>query len=285
MLKMIGGRPLLFVSLLLAAPASAQAQAQAAKTDGMLKNIELCNRIDRAALDTRISGCTVLIDANYGTTAAQAIAYNNRGNAYIAKGDFDRAIQDFDQSIKLNANYAKPLSNRGVALMRKGEYDGAIEAFDEAIRLKPSYANAYLNRAEAYLKKGDHARAIEDYDEAIRLNPGLDIVWHGRCWAQAVLGDLQPALEACNKALQSGINNAATYDSLGLIHLKMEQPGKAIDDYDAAVRLNPKLASALYGRGLARLKTGDKAGSDADIAAAKAIAAGVDDEFARYGVK
>jgi Tfp pilus assembly protein PilF len=278
---MIGRLTLLLALSVFATPAT----AQVAKKDGFFANIELCNRIDRATLDARISGCTVLIDAAYGTTAAQAIAYNNRGNAYIAKGDLDRAIQDFDQSIKLNANYTKPLNNRGVVLMRQGEYDRAIEAFDEAIRLKPSYANAYANRASVYLKKGDYARAVQDYDEAVRLNPGLEVVWHGRCWAQAILGELQPALEACNKALQSGINNAAAHDSLGLIHLKMEQPGVAIGDYDAALRANPKLASALYGRGLARLKTGDQAGSDADIAAAKAIAAGVGDEFTPYGVK
>src|ERR1700742_1701257 len=102
---MTGRLALLFALSVFAAPASAQVE----KKDGFFKNIELCNRIDRTTLDGRISGCTVLIDAASGTTAAQAIAYNNRGNAYIAKGDLDRAIQDFDQSIKLDANYTKPL--------------------------------------------------------------------------------------------------------------------------------------------------------------------------------
>ena len=68
-----------------------------------------------------------------------AIAYNNRGNAYAAKGDYDRAIQDFDQSIKLNPAYAKPFNNRGVAYLKKGEYDLAIKNLDEAIRLNPNY--------------------------------------------------------------------------------------------------------------------------------------------------
>lgn len=65
----------------------------------------------------------------------------------------------------------------------------------------------------------------------------------------------------------------------------MGQPAAAIDDYSAALRINPKLASALYGRGLARLRMGDQAGSDADISAAKEIAAGIGDDFARYGVQ
>src|SRR5688572_2246473 len=160
---------------------AASAAAQTAKKGNYLGNIELCNRMDRTALDARIGGCTVLIDAGYGTTAALAIAFNNRGNAYIAKGDFDRAIQDFDKSIRLDRTYTKPLNNRGVAYMKRGEHDLAIEAFDEAIRLNPDYGNAFANRAAAYLKKHDYARAAQDYDEAIRLNPQLAPVWHGRC--------------------------------------------------------------------------------------------------------
>jgi tetratricopeptide (TPR) repeat protein len=95
---------------------------------------------------------------------------------------------------------------------------------------------------------------------------------------------LQAALEDCNKVLQSWPNDAATHDSRGLIHLKMGQAGAAIDDFSSALRADPKLATALYGRGLARLKNGDKAGGDADVSAAKAIQAGIDDDFARYGV-
>ena len=44
----------------------------------------------------------------------------------------------------------------------------------------------------------------------------------------------------------------------------------------------PKLASALYGRGLAKLKKGDKVGSDANISAAKTIEAKIGDDFKRF---
>ncbi len=67
--------------------------------------------------------------------------------------------------------------------------------------------------------------------------------------------------------------------------MKMGQFGTAIDDYNSALRFEPKLASALYGRGLAKLKKGDKAGSDTDISAAKTIQAKIGDDFTRYGVR
>ena len=255
------------------------------KKSNYLGNIEMCNSLDRTSLEPRIDGCTAFIDSGQGTTAALAVAHNNRGNAYATKGDYDRAIQDFDESIKLNPMHAKPFNNRGVAYSRKGEYDLAIESLDEAIKLNPNYGGAFANRAGIYLKKNEYDRAARDYDEAIRLEPNLEAVWSGRCWSRAILGELQTALEDCNKALQSGPNNAGTYNSRGLIHLKMGQLGAAIDDYSSALGFDPKLASALYGRGLAKLKQGDKAGSDTDISAATTIQAGIGDDFARYGVR
>ena len=79
-------------------------------------------------------------------------------------------------------------------------------------------------------------------------------------------------------------NTAATLDSSGFVFLKMTQFDAAVSDYDAALRLNPKLASALYGRGVAKLKNEDPAGTE-DVAAAKAIQADIAEEFARYGMQ
>jgi hypothetical protein len=59
----------------------------------------------------------------------------------------------------------------------------------------------------------------------------------------------------------------------------------AIADYDAALRIEPKKAISLYGRGTAKRLKGDTAGSEADFAAAQAIKTNVADEMAQYGVK
>ena len=187
----------------------------------MLKNIELCNGVDRTSSDIHIDGCTSLINSGKQTTQTLVIAYNNRGNAYTGKGEYDRAIQDYDQSIKLNPNYARAFNNRGVAYQKKGEYDRAIKDFDESIRLKPDYDDAFANRAEAYLNKGEYQRAVRDYDDAIRLKPTSDTVWNGRCWTRALFGELQAALADCNEALRLQPGVAPTLDSRGFTYLKM----------------------------------------------------------------
>jgi hypothetical protein len=49
--------------------------------------------------------------------------------------------------------------------------------------------------------------------------------------------------------------------------------------------LNPKSASSFYGRGFAKLKKGDSAGGEADIAAAKAINPAIAEQYAGYGLQ
>src|SRR5262245_60628042 len=78
------------------------AAAQSSKNSGYIENIALCNGSDRTSFAVRINGCTAFIDSGEGTTRARAIAYNNRGNAHTAKGDIDRALLDFDDSIRLD---------------------------------------------------------------------------------------------------------------------------------------------------------------------------------------
>src|ERR1022692_3642705 len=162
----------------------------AAAQSPKLSNVDLCNGKDRTSAEPQIIGCTALIKSDADNPKVLAIAYNNRGNAYTGKGQYELAIQDYDESIKLNPKYAKSLNNRGVAYQKKGDFDRALEDFDVAINLDPDYANAFANRAEIYQKKGDYPRALKDFDEAIRLQPALKVVWNERCWTRAITGDL-----------------------------------------------------------------------------------------------
>src|ERR1700722_16522588 len=65
--------------------------------------------------DLQISGCTAVIQSGRETTKNIAIAFNNRGNAWHDKKDYEHAIQDYDQAVKLDPNYAGAFSNRGIS--------------------------------------------------------------------------------------------------------------------------------------------------------------------------
>jgi D-alanyl-D-alanine-carboxypeptidase/D-alanyl-D-alanine-endopeptidase len=87
------------------------------------------------------------------------------------KGDYDRAIQNYDEAIRLDPKSADAFAGRGSAYLLKGDYDLAIQDYNEAIRLNPKAASALNGRGASYFAKGDYNRAIQDYNEAIRLDP------------------------------------------------------------------------------------------------------------------
>ena len=112
-----------------------------------------------------------------------AITFNNRGIAYWNKGEYDRAIRDYDQAIGLKPDFADAFNNRGYTFFLKGEYDRAIREYDQAILLKPDFPLAFNNRGIAYRNKGNYDRAIRDYDQAIRLKPDYATAFNNKAAA------------------------------------------------------------------------------------------------------
>src|ERR1700682_1428715 len=89
-----------------------------------------------------------------------------RGNNYLNSGDYDRAIADYTQAIRLAGTDPVGYYNRGIAFQRKKDYASSIQDYPEALRLKPGYLEVLVARGNAY---DDHDRAIQDYTQAIRL--------------------------------------------------------------------------------------------------------------------
>ena len=143
----------------------------------------------RASADVAIAACTRAIASRRYSGSNLAKIYKNRGNAYYDKKDYDRAIADYSEVIRLDPKYALAFYNRGLAYYDKGDLDRAIADSSEAIRLDPKHALAFYNRGIAYDAKGGVDRAIADYNEAIRLDPKLDLAFASRGYAYFSLGD------------------------------------------------------------------------------------------------
>ncbi|MEI6863506.1 MAG: tetratricopeptide repeat protein, partial [Candidatus Omnitrophota bacterium] len=93
------------------------------------------------------------------------LAYNRN---FVWKDD----LTLWNDTIRKSPHKARPLNNRGVAYCSKGNFDRALSDFNKAIELYPKFADAYNARGSAYKYKGDLERALSDYNKAIELNPG-----------------------------------------------------------------------------------------------------------------
>ncbi|MFQ6058738.1 MAG: tetratricopeptide repeat protein [Anaerolineae bacterium] len=168
----------------------------------------------------------------------QSIVHYKRGFAYLARGDYDRAIADYDQAIQLEPDLAIAYSNRGVAYIAKGDYDRAIANFDQAVKLDPEYAVAYYNRGVAYDHKGDHDRAIVDHDQAIKLDPNNAVAYYNRGVAYHGKDDYDRAIADCDQAIKLDPNNAVAYFHRGLAYTQKGEKEKAIADFKKVLELS-----------------------------------------------
>ena len=82
---------------------------------------------------------------------------------------------------------AKEAFEKGVSAIDRGDFDTAIADFTEAIRLDPTDANRYCNRGIAHCKKGDYDLAIGDLSKAIELKPDLAVRASGEQQAATIL--------------------------------------------------------------------------------------------------
>ena len=122
------------------------------------------------SIKARIDGCTALLSSDLPKEYAP-YAFYSRGVALQDERDYDRAIADYTDALRLKPDFAHALYNRGLAYQTKGDYDRAISDYTEAIRLNPTYFRAYKNRGLAYKAKGDMPDANSDFTEASRLSP------------------------------------------------------------------------------------------------------------------
>ncbi|WP_373528172.1 tetratricopeptide repeat protein [Nostoc sp.] len=179
-------------------------------------------------------------------------AYNDRGRARYALGYKKEAIEDYNQALKINPNYVHAYNNRGLARYALLDNKEAIEDYNQALKINPNYSIAYNNRGLARYALLDYKEAIEDYSQALKINPNYDIAYNERGNARYALLDYKEAIEDYNQAITINPNYDIAYNNRGLARYALLDYKEAIEDYSQAITINPNFVNAYNGRGLAR---------------------------------
>lgn len=198
-------------------------------------------------------------------------ALANRALASTHKRDFDRAIAEATAAIALDPNYAYAYNNRGLAHNEKGEFDLAMADLDAAIRLDPKLTIAYVNRGNAYRGKRDYTRAIAEYSEAIRIDPNSATAFRNRGLTFGIKGDPDRAIADEDEAIRLDPKSSLAYRDRGVAYAANENLDRAIVDFNTSITLNPKYQLAYVDRGLAYAYKRDFVHALADADAAVAL--------------
>ena len=204
-----------------------------------------------------------------------------RGIKYRDSEDYDRAILEFSEAVKLDPNNAAAYSNRGhiyvynttkqmheaskrspndpneEPVIRLGVLEKAIRDFNTAIRLDPKNPDNYIGRGAAYNAKGNHVMATKDYNAALKLGLEPNTARYIR-QLLITLGSTQEQYEHYANAVHDGavLKHPQEYINIGTACHNKNQFEAAIQHYTRAIELDPESADAYFRRAEAYAQLG-----------------------------
>ena len=119
--------------------------------------------------DLWIPGCTALIERQGLEPEQLAQAYSMRALGYSIKGQYDRAISDYDQAIAINPDFAVALNNRAWAYFRAGQGPKGLPDVEKSLKLNPLSEHTWDTRAHIRQIQGNFSGAFDDYEKAVQI--------------------------------------------------------------------------------------------------------------------
>ncbi|MGJ3249826.1 MAG: DnaJ domain-containing protein [Elainellaceae cyanobacterium] len=156
----------------------------------------LSDPVRRARYDQSINGGGV----EESPRATTAVEFYQQGIEKTRAGDYQRALADYTQAIKLNPNLAEVYDQRGFVYYRLKDYSAAFADYSQALHINPKLASVYYHRGLTRFALGYSQTAIEDYTQAIHHDPNHAQAYHQRGLAYADLKEIHAAIADLEQA-------------------------------------------------------------------------------------
>jgi tetratricopeptide (TPR) repeat protein len=193
------------------------------------------------------------------TRRETAVELCSDANTRLSRGDYEAAIQGYDEALKHSPDYVVAYYNRGSAYHHIGALDSAITDFARVLELDPEQVAAYRQRGLIYARKGNYERAIQDYDAALALlsegrdehakSSTLGAIVYDRANAHFRLRSYEQALADYTTALEHARDHVEAYLNRGLTYSALGNYPEALRDFNQAIVLAPHQALSFHHRG------------------------------------
>jgi tetratricopeptide (TPR) repeat protein len=129
-------------------------------------------------------------------TLSDAEILMKKGDGYYFNDRHNEAVREYTAALAADPRSAGAHRNRGYAWLALRETEKAKADFDRAVEIAPDFAEAYLARGGLYYIQGKYAEAIDDFDRVIELDPWNATARYYKALACEKVGRLREAVEA-----------------------------------------------------------------------------------------
>lgn len=171
---------------------------------------------------------------------ASAKAWQARAAYYIAKGEFDHAITDFQRILERDPNNIGIRQALTEALTNLEKYDLALEQANKTIELQPQTSMNYTLRARIHERKNDLKAAIADLDTGLKIDPQDLIALYMRARLNLIQDDYPAARTDLEKFLQLQPGSPQGILLRSMVSAQEKRFHDAIADLQLLLRADPK---------------------------------------------
>jgi len=132
-------------------------------------------------------------------------AYGARGLAWFRLGQYDKAFEDYQVSLKHRPNNAQVLSNLGFIYFLRGQLDDAERVYKESIKYDGRFVDARRNLGAVLAMKKQFTAAIEQWQEGLKYEPnnGTLLFYIGSAYRD--MGQMDKAQPWLDRAKAQGV--------------------------------------------------------------------------------
>jgi len=197
-------------------------------------------------------------------------------NAAIV-GNYEQALQYYDNALAADKNYISAQSGRAFvlnqlrrydealaaadlvlavkkdpvaaeagafALYSLGRYDESVTAYDLFFTLRQNIPEAYCNQGRAYQQLGNSTEALDSFERCVKLDPMNLDGWNQQGLIYLSLGEYDDALDAFNHCTRITLTNATVWNNKGLAYAGLEDYPDALNCFKTALNLDPTFEEA-----------------------------------------
>ena len=202
----------------------------------------------------------VVTDGATGTVAN--VSYADAETAF-RRGGYEEATDLFAAYVGKHPDNAWGHYMYGLSAWKSGDHERAMEGFDQALRLDPDHRKSLLNSARVLIETSRPREALERVEKALALEPlsndGLRLL--GR--ARSELGEAPEAIDAYQRALAIDDRDVWSMNNLGLLYLQQERFEEARPPLARAVEIRGSSPVFQNNLGMALERTGHTAAARA----------------------
>jgi tetratricopeptide (TPR) repeat protein len=137
----------------------------------------------------------------------ESLLYNICGICYFGRGQFTKAVENFELALLIDPDYAEAHSNLGAAFQELVQFEAALRCYKRALMIKPDYVEAHSNLGNVLKNLGQLNAAVKSYEQALAIQPDHANVHSNLGDTLKELGQLDEASKSYERSLKINPSN------------------------------------------------------------------------------